>query len=150
MTKRHRNLLLVGLTLAFIATSISGIAASSSQGREGVTGVFNRGDGPAACGNRGYHSPIVIRGDAMFKLGPAVGVRNPAAAGTAEDPYVISGWCVTPVAGGANPRNAGIYIHNTTSHVVLRDNQIDGRPVTDATAHKVAGIVLNTAQNASS
>lgn len=69
--------------------------------------------------------PIRIRGDAMLKLGPAVGVRNPAAAGTEEDPYVIEGWCIH---GGANgpPAEAGIHVAGTREHVEVRANVVDG------------------------
>lgn len=78
------------------------------------------------CGDRDPHRPIRIVGDAAFRLGPAVGVRNPTAAGTADDPYVIAGWCIvpdpTPTAG------AGIALHDTVAHVVVEDNLVDGHP----------------------
>lgn len=78
------------------------------------------------------HSRIRIVSDAMFKLGPAVGVVNPAAAGTADDPYVIEGWCIIPTAPGTIEKrsqgavaDAAISIEGTSAHVVVRDNQID-------------------------
>lgn len=64
--------------------------------------------------DRTPHPPIVITHDLMFKLGPVVGVRNPLAEGTAEDPYVISGWDVD-----------GITLEDTTAHVVVRNNTVE-------------------------
>ena len=82
------------------------------------------------------HPPIRIVDDAMFQLGPAVGVTNPTAAGTAEDPYVIEGWCITPQAPEIVEQapfgpveSAGIAIDHTEAHVVIRDNRIDGNAV---------------------
>ncbi len=79
------------------------------------------------------HPPIRISSDAMFKLGPAVGVVNPSAAGTAEDPYLIEGWCITPQVpkriGSVWLQGAGILLEDTSSHVIIRENVVDGRSV---------------------
>ncbi len=61
------------------------------------------------------HAPIRIDGDADFTA--ANGVRNPEAAGTSLDPYVIERWHVEPTA--ATPC---FEIRNTSRHFVLREN----------------------------
>lgn len=100
------------------------------------------------------HPPIAIRGDDAFS-DPLSGVVNPHAAGTAEDPYVIEGWDLTPLrvqlwdlgaspagyecASTANPSFLGfdmegqreffhgIEIKDTTKHVTIRGNWIHAR-----------------------
>lgn len=67
------------------------------------------------------HPPIIVESDADF-LSPLSGVTS--GRGTPEDPYVIEGWSVVPVAG------YGIRISNTQAHVIVRNNQIrDGEVV---------------------
>jgi parallel beta-helix repeat protein len=94
------------------------------------------------------HPPIRItedEGPQGFILGhePATGqpIYRPgsgvtAGEGTAEDPYVIEGWCITPQAPEIVEQapfglveSAGIAIENTEAHVVIRDNRIDGNAV---------------------
>jgi hypothetical protein len=75
------------------------------------------------------HPPILIQGDGGFLL-PTSGVRNPFAAGTAEDPYVIEGWdlaaigAIGPVVGHVGV--PAIRIESTTKHVVVRGNHVMG------------------------
>ena len=57
------------------------------------------------------HPPIAIRGDAGF-LSPLSGVRS--GSGTAEDPYVISGW---RIVGG----RSAILLEGTRAHVRIED-----------------------------
>ncbi len=61
------------------------------------------------------HAPILIVGDDGFQR-PLTGLRS--GSGTAEDPYVISGWNIVPAA------TDGITLVNTTAHVEIRDNRI--------------------------
>lgn len=82
-----------------------------------------------------FHRPIKITGEA--DLVGFAGVRNPEAAGTAEDPYVISGWKIPPVY--VAPFNLdkricqdldiyssyyrpAISIRNVDAHIVIRNN----------------------------
>lgn len=62
------------------------------------------------------HNDIVITTNKQFDA--AHGIRS--GTGTKSDPYVISGW-----------RVHHIEIKDTSKHVVIRDNQIDGRLVLD-------------------
>jgi parallel beta-helix repeat protein len=78
------------------------------------------------------HPPIRIEGDEMFRLGPAVGVVNPQAAGTQDDPFVIEGWCIKPVSDTvtvSDMESTAILIRDTSAHVVVRDNWVDGDAV---------------------
>lgn len=110
-----------GRTVAVLVAALFVVPAASVLADEA-------GDGspatPLTCEDRPRRPPIVIEHDAMFKLGPAVGVVNPHATGTADDPYVIEGWCL---ASGPGDRSAaGITINSTSAHVVVRDNVVDG------------------------
>lgn len=58
------------------------------------------------------HSPIYINGDSDFT--PANGVVG--GNGTADDPYIISGWDID-----ASGYDYGIYIGNTTKHFIVKD-----------------------------
>lgn len=90
--------------------------------------------GQAEEGDCTERPPIRILSDAMFRLGSAVGVANPNAAGTAEDPFIIEGWCIagvplqTPTEAPEAPSllDASILIQDTSYHVLIRDNVIDG------------------------
>jgi parallel beta-helix repeat protein len=59
---------------------------------------------------------------------PGSGVTS--GSGTAEDPYVIEGWCIQALGGVATSdmstgiADAGIAIEDTSAHVVVRDNVI--------------------------
>lgn len=68
------------------------------------------------------HPSARITDDAMFRLGPAVGVVNPHAAGTAEDPFVIRGWRFEPLTDTAGPELGGVLLNGTRAHVVIEDN----------------------------
>lgn len=92
------------------------------------------------------HGPISIRSDEMFKLGETVGVVNPGAEGTEEDPYVIEGWCIQPSGSSSSlpdrgvrfgdnearlehwpdvgENQEGLKLSGTDSHVVVRDNVV--------------------------
>lgn len=59
---------------------------------------------------------ILIEGDAGFRA-PFSGVR--AGSGTADDPYVISGWTILQAE-----RDFGIRLVNTSAHVVIEDVEI--------------------------
>lgn len=59
------------------------------------------------------HGPILIQGDAGFNA--ANGVLG--GTGTEADPYVIAGWDVLAIPGGAD----GIHLIGTRAHVVIRD-----------------------------
>jgi hypothetical protein len=63
------------------------------------------------------HDPIYIEGNKNFTA--ANGVVG--GSGTEEDPYVISDWIIVN-----GQQQAGIMIHNTTKHFVIRDCQIKG------------------------
>lgn len=59
----------------------------------------------------------------MFRLGAAVGVRNPTADGSADDPYIIEGWCILP-DDPAIPLVPDLLLNGTRAHVVIRDNLV--------------------------
>lgn len=54
---------------------------------------------------------------------PVVGVTNPSANGTAEDPYLIQGWCILPEFHRSHPLS-GIWIRGTDAHVVIHNNTV--------------------------
>lgn len=60
--------------------------------------------------------------------------------GTAGNPYVIAGWCIAPQAEGT-----GILLRDTTAHVIIRDNLVDGRNPVLSDQH--VGIHLDEARN---
>lgn len=53
-----------------------------------------------------------------------------AGQGTAEDPYVIEGWCITPAERSSSglTLNHAIHIEDTEARVVVRDNAIEAPP----------------------
>lgn len=75
------------------------------------------------------HPPILVVGDTGprgLELAPgvpnlAIGVTR--GSGTAADPYVIEGWLVTGHLHGSG-FHAGIDVHGTTKHLVVRGNQV--------------------------
>jgi len=68
------------------------------------------------------HTNIQIHSDADFLL-PSSGVTG--GSGTESDPYVISGWTISPYGNGANTVPA-IEIRNVQSHVVIEDCYFTG------------------------
>lgn len=110
-----------------------------------LTSSTARADGAVSDEDCRSRPPIQITGDAMFQLGPTVGVVNPLAEGTAEDPYVIEGWCIEPTfyagyvdepdtdthARVSDGAGASVHIENTSSHVVVRDVVVDGDRTSD-------------------
>lgn len=121
------------------------------------------------------HPPIRIseeQGPDGFILGhdPATGqpIYRPGSgvvdgAGTADDPYVIEGWCIAPVpeilSDASDPLSAttgndiypvAVLIRDTTAHVVVRGSVIGGQPA-DAPAPQSAiqgtGLTLYRASN---
>ncbi len=62
------------------------------------------------------HAPVRIEDDAEFDREHGVRSGN----GTARRPYVISGWHV-----------ASMFISDTTKHLVIRDNLVDGQLILD-------------------
>ena len=78
----------------------------------------------------GNREPIYIYGNDGFTIENGV----MSGSGTAEDPYIIEGWCVD------SPRaDYGIYIDHTTAHFVIRDCVIERT--------RLAGIYFNTVRN---
>ncbi|MEM9478886.1 MAG: NosD domain-containing protein [Verrucomicrobiota bacterium] len=69
---------------------------------------------------RTTRSAIAIDGDSAFTA--ANGVRNPTAAGTASDPFIISGWEIDTDNAGA----VGITVENTTAHYVIYNCRVSG------------------------
>lgn len=147
----------LGLTaaIAIVLVSGSGVALVGTDGQgilEGTPGaenIFASDAGEAACEDKRPHPPIRIHDDAMFRLGPAVGVVNPAALGTADDPYVIKGWCIQPTE-GPSMGGSGILVEDTSAHVVIRDNVVDAHPrtaVLDGQDRQDFGIELRGAEN---
>ncbi len=69
------------------------------------------------------HPPITIQGDLDFTL--ANGVMN--GAGTAADPYQITGWTIDRQLwqGGQSTERPAIQIIGTTAHVVVKNNRIN-------------------------
>lgn len=105
----------------------------------GVAGQVGSGPAKAVLGSKTPRPPIVITDDSMFT--PANGVVR--GSGTADDPYVISGWEIdgkvwapqTPLP--SSPFPPGIFIQGTDDHVVIKGNHILDNPrsqimVTDA------------------
>ncbi len=62
------------------------------------------------------HPPIQIQSDQGFRL-PGSGVTNPYASGSAEDPYVIQGWCLQR-----------LLLQGTSAHVLIRSNELSTGP----------------------
>lgn len=127
----HRDWRVPVLAVALLVPALPAIG-TAQPGFASIPPMFAAsGDAAAPCNGRTLHPPIVIRGDAMFQLGPAVGVTNPSANGTAEDPYLIEGWCILPDAASdlsvIDPASIpGIGIEGTDAHVVIGDNAIPG------------------------
>lgn len=69
--------------------------------------------------------------------------------GSADDPYVIGGWCLTDAPTNPFGLLVGIHIEATQSHVVIRDNHIQGPPVKAVVAldNYDHGIVVDAASN---
>lgn len=90
------------------------------------------------------HPPIRIENDTGpqgFILGHAPASDQPIyrpgsgvtdGSGTAADPYVIEGWCIVPDPGsGTLLDGIAISIENTSAHVVVQDNLVDGQITED-------------------
>lgn len=122
-----------------VAASLTGdaaarcLAASLDRDPDALQGECNR------------RPPIRIHGDAMLELGRAVGVVNPEADGTAEDPYVIEDWCIEPGV-FVVPETVGLRIQNTDAHVVIRDNSLPA-PRPEETAGFAHGVEVRNADN---
>lgn len=85
-------------------------------------------------------APIVIRGDAMLKLGPAAGVCG--GRGTAQDPYRIERWYIDGAnwtLNGGRLIDAAIEISGTTAHVLVQNVTIEHAPP--------SGILVRAAEN---
>jgi hypothetical protein len=76
----------------------------------------------ARAGDLDVRGSIVIETDADFV--PENGVRR--GAGTKGDPFVIAGWAVPD-----------LIVRDTSAHVVIRDNQIDGQLILNWNGHGV-------------
>ncbi len=153
-----RSAVLLAFTLV-ILTFPGTVAGGTGLGA--VEGSAGQASGVG--GDCTLHPPIRILDDAMFRLGPAVGVVNPTANGTAEDPYVIEGWCITPQVparvesmttlpgdpAGAHVESAGILIRDTGAHVVVRNTTVHGFAVDIPVVggQQAAGIQVANAAN---
>lgn len=71
--------------------------------------------------------------------------------GTAENPYTIAGWCITPDRSrGLAPlqATAAITIEDTSAHVLVRDTIVDGQPASGASLQpRTTGIAIEGAEN---
>lgn len=74
--------------------------------------------------------------------------------GTAEDPYVIEGWCIPPgipLIDEDLPRlslqSAGIHIADTAAHVLIRDTVVTGQPAELLLPEQEVGILVDGAGN---
>lgn len=140
-------LVAVGLAVGVLV----GAAGTKAHGADGP---------PEYCGDRIPHPPIQIQPNTdPFPLGFVVG-SNPATGeplyrpgsgvvdgrGTADDPYVIEGWCIVrhPLLVDPYVTTAGIFIANTTAHVVVRDVTVDG---VSAIPDQDIGIWVSGAEN---
>ncbi|MDX1612090.1 MAG: right-handed parallel beta-helix repeat-containing protein, partial [Candidatus Thermoplasmatota archaeon] len=75
--------------------------------------------GPGTSSADDPHAPIVINGDADLASNACACVRNPGAAGTASDPYIISDWRIARAVG------VGIEVKDVrTHHFIIRDNTV--------------------------
>lgn len=155
MTRRPRGLIAVGIAIALLAGSLPAIGAIGTP--TGASGpALPTGDGePADCGNRTPHPPIRVTEDHGLHgfnwTNPATGESEHrpgsgvvAGNGSAENPYVISGWCVGPVpiwwwSPGYGRRS--LLIKNTAAHVLVRDNYVQG------TSTWVNGVKLENASH---
>lgn len=88
------------------------------------------------CGDRDPHPPIVVTGnegllglriaadpvsgDPIYRPGSGV----TAGRGTAEDPYLIEGWCIIGGLHRGGEGADGIWLEGTTDHVVIRNNVV--------------------------
>lgn len=163
-----------GRVLAVLAGIVLVVPAVSSLP---VASIGNTSSGTVSdeCIAKMPHPPIRITeetGPQGFILGygpdgepihrPGSGVVN--GTGTAENPYVIEGWCITPQVPDedettdvplvgtptATPvSSTGIVILNTTAHVVIRDNVVDGHALDapEIDDQQEVGILISNAEN---
>lgn len=101
---------------------------SPTQSAGASAASLETADFEAACAEREAHGPITIESDADFEDNDSGVV---AGGGTASDPYVIEGWCITQTEEdgvGTNPLSgftaSAVYITGTDAHVVIRDNVV--------------------------
>lgn len=141
-TRRYAAAIVVALVLG-VSPGIGGAAdgADTLSGSADPAQLAALHDG---CEGRTPHPPIRIVGDAMFKLGPAVGVINPLANGTAEDPYIIEGWCIVPVEEDVGVPSVDVSLWDTTAHLIVRDNLVDGDVLDDGQQQDWGFYLINT------
>lgn len=133
---QRSRLLLLGLTVLAAAALVPGSAAQPAPASPVEEPSAHHA---SLLGQKTPRPPIVITDDTMFT--PANGVV--AGSGTADDPWVISGWEIdgkvwapaTPFP--TSPFPPGIFIQGTDDHVVIEGNHILDNPrsqvmVTDA------------------
>lgn len=109
------------------------------------------------CGDRPYHPPIHVRGDTSFgPQGTATqGLVQPPGVvggnGTAEDPYVIAGWCILapPSTGFATHETnlAGIALVDTSVHILVEDNVVLGHGSPLERSMGTIGVYLDGTEN---
>ncbi len=100
--KEYNKKLKIALIMCCFLIGILSISVQASQ---------NQGDPLSS--DYETRQTILIQGDGQF--GPENGVRS--GSGTPEDPFIIEGWDIDPIAGGIN-------IQQTSKHVVIRNNRI--------------------------
>lgn len=143
MRNHTRRALLVG---TFLVTAAGlALAATSPAGAQVATP-----DAVDACEDRQPHPTIRILDDAQLGA-PGTGVTNPSADGTAENPYVIEGWCIVG-PGKALDQNSywadagpGVYVEDTDAHVVVRDVAVVG--LDDVKDMPTVGFHIDSAAN---
>jgi nitrous oxidase accessory protein NosD len=112
----------------------------------------------AACEDREEHPPIRITEDhgprGFTWTNPVTGEAEPrpgsgvtGGSGTAEDPFVIDGWCfAAPEGHGASPVAApAVLVNGTQAHVVVEDNGFTGG--TAERVRKQVGVHLEATRN---
>lgn len=129
------------------------VSAEAPGGASSYVPVTSGAPGPSECIP---HPPIRIEGDTGpqgIAVAKAPGTGTPvyrpgsgvtAGNGTAGNPYVIEGWCLT-VPGEVDPGptrlevlDAAISIEDTTAHVVVRDNVLQRDPAAPTGSHDPA------------
>lgn len=91
-------------------------------------------------GDQGFTWTNPVTGGSEYRPGSGVVAGN----GTADNPYLIQGWCIT-----APPDAHAILIEGTSSHVIIRANVLTGlqKPYNFETAIVGAGVRLDDTSN---
>lgn len=134
MTRRRHALLVAGISIALLTGFLPVTGAIGELTGASSPALPTGGTGLTACEGRTPHRPVEIsedQGPEGFILGhnPATGepIYRPgsgvvAGNGTAANPYVIAGWCISDETTPSD--SSGIRIADTTAHVLVRDNLV--------------------------